>query len=110
MAGRAGMGGPREVALACLVVARLVRETCVSGSVLTVEQRRARALGARQWLGSAAVPAPIRVALVKLAEATGGNEPQAVAASLDSVIAVTANQLDSGARLELARLAQSAAA
>jgi hypothetical protein len=47
---------------------------------------------------------------VKLAEATGGDDAQAVAASLDSVIAVTANQLDSGARLELARLAQTVAA
>lgn len=110
MAGRAGMGGPREIALACLVVARLVGETCALGSVLTPEQRRGRALGAKQWLASAAVPAPVRAALVRLAEATGADDARPVAAALDSVIAVTANQLDQGARLELARLAQAVAA
>lgn len=109
MAGRAGMGGPREVALACLVVARLAREACgISG--LTAEQRRARATGARQWLGSTSVPAPVRAALVKLADASGGDDSRTVATALDSVIAVTASQLDPAARLELTRLAQAIAA
>jgi hypothetical protein len=108
MAGRAGMGGPREVALACLVVARLAREAC-AGCGLTAEQRRARATAARQWLGSTSVPAPVRAALVKLADATGGDDPKTVGTTLDSVIAVTANQLDQAARLELTRLAQAIA-
>ncbi len=106
MAGRAGMGGPREVAVACLVVAHLVRESCCAGTILTPDQRRARAQGAKQWLGAAAVPGGIRTALVRTAEASGVEAPPAVAKALESVIAVTANQLDQGARLELARLAQ----
>jgi hypothetical protein len=106
MAGRAGMGGPREVAVACLVVAHLVRESCCGSSLLTPEQRRARAQGARQWLGAAAVPGGIRSALVKTAEASAGGAPTAVADAIESVIAVTANQLDQAARLELTRLAQ----
>jgi hypothetical protein len=100
------MGGPREVAVACLVVAHLVRESCCHGSVLTVDQRRARAQGAKQWLGAAAVPGGIRTALVRTAEASAGDLPAAVAAGIESVIAVTANQLDQGARLELSQLAQ----
>ena len=110
MAGRAGMGGPREVALACLVVARLVADRCERGSLLTTEQRRSRVAGARQWLSSAAVPPPIRSALVRLAETSAEEEPDGVSAALHSVIAVTANQLDQGARLELTRLAQTVAA
>jgi hypothetical protein len=110
MAGRAGMGGPREVAVACLVVAHLVRESCCVDSVLTPDQRRARALGAKQWLAAAAVSGGIRAALVKAAEASAAEPPGTVSEALESVIAVTANQLDPSARLELSRLAQMIAA
>ena len=110
MAGRAGMGGPREIAVACLVVAHLVRESCCAGSSLSDEQRQHRAQGARQWLASAAVPPGVRAALVKLADATAGQALAPVKGGLESVIAVTANQLEPGARLELARLAQLIAA
>lgn len=106
MAGRAGMGGPREIAVACLVVAHLVRESCRGGTPLSDDQRRVRAQGARQWLSSAAVPPGIRAALGKLADATAGANASAVKGAMDSVITVTANQLEQGARLELARLAQ----
>lgn len=101
------MGGPRETALACLVVARLVTD-CGSNGLLTPEQRLARAQATRTWLSAATVPAAIRVALARLAEATG-EHPTAVAAALESVIAVTANQLDQGARSELSRLTQAVA-
>lgn len=110
MGGRAGMGGPRETALACLVVARLVAEACGRRCVLTPEQRLARAQGARQWLSSSAVIPPVRSALTRLAEATGAENLRGVPVALDSVIAVTANQLDPAARLDLVRLAQAVAA
>lgn len=110
MAGRAGMGGPREIALASLVVARLVADACSYPVPLTADQRRARAQGARHWLGSAAVPTAARGAFLRLADATGGDDTGAVADALESVIAITANQLDQGSRLELARLAQAIAA
>ena len=104
------MGGPREIAVACLVVAHLVRESCCAGLLLSDEQRQHRAQGARQWLASAAVPPGIRAALLKVAEATAGQTLAPVKGGLESVIAVTANQLEPGARLELARLAQLIAA
>jgi hypothetical protein len=109
MAGRAALGGPREVALACLVVGRLVVDGRSDTLALTPEQRRARALGAKHWLGAAAIPNAVRTALVRLAEATGAEEPDALKAALDAVMTVTANQLDSAARLELGRLAQTIA-
>lgn len=111
-AGRAPLGGPREVALACLLVARLVRDACEprgSESTLSKEQRQVRASGVKQWLGSAAVAAPVRGALIKLAEATIDSDRGAIMAGLGAVMAITANQLDPGARLELDRLAQAVA-
>lgn len=104
------MGGPREIAVACLVCAHLVRESCFRGSILSPDQRRSRAQGAKQWLAAAAVPGSVRSALVKLAEATTDAPGGPLAQALESVIAVTANQLDQGSRLELARLAQMIAA
>ena len=109
MAGRAGMGGPREVALACLVVGRLVVEASAHESILTEEQRRSRAQNARHWLGAAAIPAAFRAPLVRLAEASGEGDREALRRALDAVIAITANQLEAGARLDLVRLAQTVA-
>jgi hypothetical protein len=109
LAGRAPLGGEREVALACLVVARLVADRLDGGSVLTVEQRRARAKGARQWLGTAAVPAAAKSALTRLAEETVDGDGNSLESAMGGVMAVTANQLDPAARLELGRLAQAVA-
>jgi len=104
MAGRAPLGGPRELALACFVVCRMV--DVAAWSALTLEQRKSRAQGTRTWLGSAAIPAPARTALAKLADALVTREPAPVSDALGAVIAVTASRLDPGARLELGRLAQ----
>ncbi|HJQ20839.1 MAG TPA: hypothetical protein VJ867_10850 [Gemmatimonadaceae bacterium] len=104
--GRAPLGGPREIALACFVVGRLVHDAAYEADLLTGDQRRIRAQGTRQWLGSAALPGGIRSALVRLADSTVSMDSNAVRAALESVMTVTANQLDSGARLELGRLAQ----
>lgn len=109
MAGHAALGGPREIALACFLVARITRDAASGRSGLAREQRRERAQGAKHWLGSASIPGPIRTALVRLAEATAGEDRSAIKAALDSVMTVTANQLDPAARLELSRLAQAIA-
>lgn len=109
-AGRAGMGGPREIALACLVVARIAADCIEDGTNLLPDQLRTRSMNARHWLGAATLPANVRHALVRLAETSVGDDPASLKAAVESVIAVTANQLDAGARLELARLAQTVAA
>lgn len=109
MAGRAPLGGPREIALACLLVGRIVVDAVSTNGLLSIEQKRQRAQGARQWLGAAAIPSPVRVALSRLAEASCQDDRIAIRAALDSVMAVTASQLDPPARLELGRLAQAIA-
>lgn len=72
LAGRAVLGGPREVVLACFVGARLAT-ALVRGAepALSDEVRAARASGARTWLGAIALPASTRVPLARLIDATG---------------------------------------
>ena len=106
MGARAPLGGPRETALACLLVARMTADAADPTAALSPEQRRSRAQEARQWLGAATLAAPARAALVRLADATAGEPPDGMAVALDSVMTITANQLDPAARLDLTKLAQ----
>jgi hypothetical protein len=110
MAGRAPLGGPREIALACFLVARIAGDATSEHPVLTGDQRMERAQGVKHWLGGATIPAPVKNALSRLADATTNEDRSVMKAALESVMAVTANQLDSGARLELGRLTQAVAA
>ena len=109
MGARAPLGGPRETALACLLVARMAADAVDPTTALSLEQRRARAHEARHWLGAATLAAPARAALVRLADATGTERLDGMAVALDSVMTVTANQLDPAARLDLTKLAQTLA-
>ena len=109
MAGRAPLGGPREIALAVFLVARVVSDASSGKTTLSSDQKQERAQGVKHWLGSASLPGPVRNALSRLTDLTVREDRMAIRAALDSVMAVTANQLDSGARLELGRLAQAVA-
>jgi hypothetical protein len=97
------MGGQREVALATYVVARLAQDT-LSDRGLAPSQRAERATAARNWLAALALPAPVRGPLARAIEASA-EDPAAMAAAMRSVMAVTANYLDLGARSEVAQLA-----
>jgi hypothetical protein len=105
LAGRAPLGGPRETALACFVVGRLIASSAAPAAAGS-EQGRERLQGVKHWLGSAALAANLRQALAKAAECASEGDRAGVKSALDSVMTVTANHLDPVARLELARLAQ----
>jgi hypothetical protein len=109
MGARAPLGGPRETALACLMVGRLAADLLDGAQALALDVRKTRAHGARQWLSGTTLAPLVRAALVRLADATAAERTSAVADALDSVMTVTANQLDPAARLELGRLAQALA-
>lgn len=109
LAGRAPLGGPRELALACFLTSRILRDSLAADDLLTAEQLQHRIQGAKHWLGSAAIQAPARSALARLVEASSTRDRSAIRTSLEAVMTVTANQLDQGARLELVRLAQAIA-
>lgn len=104
LAGRAPLGGAREVVLATYLVARLT-DDARDPTVLPPVTRAARAAAARTWLANTALPATIRAALTRLAEATVG-ESTGVVRPLADVITATEPYLDDPARLELGRLAR----
>jgi hypothetical protein len=102
LAGKAPLGGRREVALAVYLAARLADDTLPERGV-SAEARVERASHAKSWLSSMALAAPIRSALARLIDATATGR-SAAAAALPAVSAATGNQLDAGARAELDRL------
>jgi len=103
LAGRAALGGQREVALAIYLAARLAHDTLPERG-LSGALRTDRATSAKTWLANLALPTPVRPAIAKLVEASAGT-PAAAADGVRNVIAVTATFLDPHARLELDRLA-----
>jgi hypothetical protein len=110
LAGRAQLGGKREVALASLMAARLVAGLLPPWPVRG-ESRSLRGAGARTWFGSLALPAAggLRVAFARLVETTAGDDLEALGVALAKVIEVTAPHLDARALSELKQLARAVA-
>src|SRR4051812_1684298 len=105
LAGRAPLGGHREVALAIYLAARLAQDILPARGV-SQPTRAERAVNARNWLANLTLPAAVRPALSKLVETSAGS-PELAAQAVRNVTAVTANFIDPGARLELDQLAAS---
>jgi hypothetical protein len=105
LAGRAPIGGAREVALACFVAARLVQDCCDPGLALDEESRAARCSGAKGWLGTIAIPSPVRTPVAKLADASANGHPEAMAPLVTALAKAAEAFLDAGARAELDALA-----
>jgi len=104
LAGRAPLGGRREVALATYLAARLADDVR-SENGLSAPIRVERAGSARSWRATVTIPAPIRQPLARLIDASAGG-PGPTAQAVRAVIAVTADYLDRAARLELDHLAE----
>ena len=103
LAGRAPLGGQREVVLATYLAARLAQDALASRSVAR-ETRVERAVHARTWLANIALPANVRPALSRLVDLSGG-PPSEVGDGVRTVIAATAPFLDKNAQAELDQLA-----
>jgi hypothetical protein len=109
LAGRAPLGGQREVALAVYVAARLADDVLPERG-LSDEARVERAAGARHWVSMLALPTPlVRASLVKLFDASAGTRAD-VAEALGNVITVTAQYLEPASRGELDQLAKALSA
>ena len=105
LAGRAPIGGAREVALACFVAARLVNDCCDPLLALDDEARAARCVAAKGWLGTIAIPAPVRTPVAKLADASANGHPESMAPLVTALAKAADAFLDAGARSELDTLA-----
>ena len=105
LAGRAPIGGAREVALACFVAARLVNDCCDPLLALDEEARVARCVGAKGWLGTIAIPTPVRAPVAKLADASANGHPESMAPLVAALAKAADAFLDAAARSELDALA-----
>jgi hypothetical protein len=104
LAGRAPLGGDREVALATYLAARLAHDAIAERGI-SQPVRAERAVHAKTWLSTLSLPAAIRPSLIRLVEASAG-DARTTAAALGAVITATSSRLDRAARLELERLAE----
>jgi hypothetical protein len=103
LAGRAPLGGRREVALAAYLVARLAHAALPERGLSSIV-RQERVVHARSWLSTIALPALVRPSLTVLVDASSG-APAEVSKALKTVIAVIAEFLDASSVGELTRLA-----
>jgi hypothetical protein len=104
LAGRATLGGTRELLVGALLMARLA-DACAGPHPLTTPQRRARATAARAWLASLTVPAAVRAVFSRVMEATAGDDRRALAEAWDGMVSLVTPSLDMPSRAELRRLA-----
>jgi len=106
LAARAPIGGAREVALACFVAARLASDQMDVADLPEIG-RATRSAGAKSWLGTLALPAPVRAPLVRCMELSG--QPEGGGAALSAAVGalgeVAGSYLDHLSRAELAALA-----
>jgi len=102
LAGRSALGGQREVALAAYLAARLAEDTLPDRGV-SQPVRLERALHAKNWLATLALPATLRACLAKLVEASSG-EPGGAAAAAAELTRLATGFLDARARAELEQL------
>jgi len=98
-AGRAPLGRGREVALACLMAARLSAPGFAEP--LPASVRAARAAGANRWFASLALPTSLRAPLVRVAAASARESAPALADALGAVIAAARKHLDEASVAEL---------
>jgi hypothetical protein len=103
-AGKAALGGDREVALACFVVARLAA-SLLPPYALPTELREKRAAACRAWLASQAIPPAVRADLVSAAESTASAERPAISTAIRSLRGHAAKHLDGASGQELDSLA-----
>jgi hypothetical protein len=98
-AGRAPLGGEREVAMAVLMVARLACDT-LTGRAAQGRQREERAAAAKTWLASIAVPARARPVLGRALDATA-QDGAAISVAIEELAKVASAWLDDPSVAEL---------
>ncbi len=104
-AGRAALGGAREVTMACLMAARL-GAALMKPFAIPVEGHHARADNARHWIGTLTLPSDVRSAALRVIEAAGRMDVAATGSATGELASVSAQNLDEASRTELKQLAQ----
>jgi hypothetical protein len=103
LSGRLSLGGPREIALATLMAARLARDTFASSELL-IATRRTRAVAARSWVSALTLPGPVRASVLRVVLASEQGSTAELRAAVDDVLTQVATTCDGASRAELKRL------
>jgi hypothetical protein len=103
-AGRAALGGDREVAMACLVAGRLAAGMLAPFD-FPVSGAKARSAAARQWLSALSLPPAIRTPLGQVADAAASGSPASAAAAIERVLVAVTGSIDEASAAELRALA-----
>ena len=103
LAGRAALGGEREVALATLLAARLVA-AALPPDLLPAERRATRAQAARSWLGALALPAGQRTAIARVIDASDAEALAPIVPALERLREALTRHLDPASLAELSAL------
>ena len=102
-AGRAALGGDREIALACFAVARLAAGL-LPPYMLAPGDAATRIANTKQWISSLALPAPARAACNSVADAVAGNNRRMTVHAVSSLIEACVRHLDQVSIAELHEL------
>jgi hypothetical protein len=102
-AGRASIGGEREVALACLVAGRLAA-AMLEPFDLTPADAKARSMCAKQWIASLSLPAGFRTALAEIPDAVASGNRARAASALSTACQRSEGNLDEASVAELRML------
>jgi hypothetical protein len=102
-AGRAALGGDREVALACFTAARLTAGL-LPPFMLAPADSAARIASTRQWLASITLSHNARVAMVAVIDAVAAGNRRSAVAALSGLIEACVRQLDQASVAELHEL------
>jgi len=103
-AGRASIGGDREIAMACLVAGRLAAAMIPPLSI-SPSDTKTRSSAAKQWMASLSLPAAIRNAVNQVADAVVMANPVATSAAIERLIGAVAGRIDDPSVGELHSLA-----
>ena len=106
LAGRAPLGGEREMALAALMAARLA-DAHLLEVPLSATARASRAAGARVWCSTLTLPAAARIPLVRVVDASEHGDRKHLGEMLAAFATVAGPVLDPASRVELADLVTS---
>jgi len=102
-AGRAALGGDREIALACFAVARLALGM-LPPFLLTPADAATRIANTKQWLSSLSLPVSARSACIAVADAAASANRRATVHAISGLIEACARNLDQASIAELHEL------
>ncbi len=102
-AGRASLGGGREVAMACLVGARMASAMLPPYSIPLTDSK-SRSAAAKQWLASLSLPPTIRTALGHLADTVASGNRTDAAEALSKLLGAAVQKVDEASVSELRAL------